>query len=181
MISDIIDAARARMQTAVNSFESELQNLHGPASASMFDGIKVDYYGTPTPVSQLATVTVVDPTMVVVKPYDQSMVEPIYNAIRTSIVGSSPEMDSELVRVSISAPEDPEELVKFVNKLASPARIAVRAAQTDALDMLAKAEISADERTNGEKMLGELTDGFIFTIDKLTKAKANELMQATGG
>jgi ribosome recycling factor len=183
MIDDIINTAQARMNTAVQAFESELQGISGTASASMLDGIEVDYYGTPTPVSQIATVTVVDPRLLTVKPYDQSLLDPIYKAIRASSLGIIPEMDSELLRLPIGplSLDAARELVKRVNALAEPARVEVRAARTDALDALAKAEITDDERTNGEKTIEGLTDGSIYKIDTSVRAKANELMSTTSG
>jgi ribosome recycling factor len=176
MVDDIIDAARVTMQKAVDAFESAVQKISAPG-VSTIAAIEVDEYGTPTPLSQVATLTVVDPQLITIKPWQSNMVDVIVNAIRAADLGVNPEADSELVRVPIPplGLEQLRELSKQVNATAEPARVAVRAARTDAMDKLSAPEILADDRTSGEQRLQALTDKSIATIDDLAKAKQREL------
>jgi ribosome recycling factor len=149
----------------------------------MLDGIKVDYYGTPTPVNQVATVQVVDARLITVKPWEKSMLSVIDKAIRASDLGINPVADSELVRLPIPplTQERRKELAKTVNKQTEEARVAVRSARRDAMDMVKDAEkdkeITEDERKTGEKKIQDLTDRYIAMIDDIAKAKEKEIME----
>ncbi|HEX2691953.1 MAG TPA: ribosome recycling factor, partial [Kofleriaceae bacterium] len=150
---------------------------------AMLDGIKVDYYGTPTPVNQVATVQVVDARLITVKPWEKSMLSVIDKAIRASDLGINPVADSELVRLPIPplTQERRKELAKTVNKQTEEARVAVRSARRDAMDMVKDAEkdkeITEDERKTGEKKIQDLTDRYIAMIDDIAKAKEKEIME----
>src|ERR1700754_1700890 len=131
MINDIISDAEDGMKKAVDQFKRELVKIRtGRANTAMLDGIKVDYYGTPTPVNQVATVQVVDARLITVKPWEKSMLPVIDKAIRASDLGINPVADSELVRLPIPplTQERRKELVKVVNKQTEEAR---RAGQAD--------------------------------------------------
>jgi ribosome recycling factor len=184
MINDITKDAEDGMKKAVDSFRRDLQKIRtGRANTSMLDGIKVDYYGTPTPVNQVATVQVVDARLITVKPWEKTMIAVIDKAIRASDLGINPVADSELVRLPIPplTQERRKELAKVVGKQTEEARVAVRSARRDAMDMIKEAEkdgdISEDERKNGEKKVQELTDKFIALIDEIAKAKEKEIME----
>lgn len=184
MINDITNDAEGGMKKAVESFKRELQKIRtGRANTAMLDGIKVDYYGTPTPVNQVATVQVVDARMITVKPWEKNMIPVIDKAIRASDLGINPVADSELVRLPVPplTQERRRDLAKLVNKQTEEARVAVRAARRDAMDMLKDAEkekqVSEDERKNGEKKIQELTDKYITSIDEIAKAKEKEIME----
>ena len=183
MINDITTDTEDGMKKAIDSFKRDLQKVRtGRANTSMLDGIKVDYYGTPTPVNQVATVQVVDARLITVKPWEKSMLAVIDKAIRASDLGINPVADSELVRLPIPplTQERRKELAKVVNKQTEEARVAVRSARRDAMDMIKDAEkdkqITEDERKNGEKKVQDLTDKYIAMVDDIAKAKEKEIM-----
>jgi ribosome recycling factor len=184
MINDITSDSEDGMKKAVESFKRDLQKIRtGRANTSMLDGIKVDYYGTPTPVNQVATVQVVDARLITVKPWEKSMIPVIDKAIRASDLGINPVADAELVRLPVPplTQERRRDLAKVVGKQTEEARVAVRAARRDAMDMIKDAEkdkqISEDERKQGEKKVQELTDKYIAMIDDIAKAKEKEIME----
>lgn len=184
MINDITSDAEEGMKKAVESFKRDLQKIRtGRANTSMLDGIKVDYYGTPTPVNQVATVQVVDARLITVKPWEKNMVAVIDKAIRASDLGINPVADSELVRLPIPplTQERRKELAKVVGKQTEEARVAVRSARRDAMDMIKDAEkdkqITEDERKKGEAKVQELTDKFIAQVEDIAKAKEKEIME----
>jgi ribosome recycling factor len=183
MINDITTDTEDGMKKAVDSFKRDLQKIRtGRANAAMLDGIKVDYYGTPTPVNQVSTVQVVDARLITVKPWEKSMLQVIDKAIRASDLGINPVSDSELVRLPIPplTQERRKELAKVVGKQTEEARVAVRSARRDAMDLVKDAEkdkqITEDERKNGEKKIQDLTDKYIAMVDDIAKAKEKEIM-----
>jgi ribosome recycling factor len=184
MVNDITTDAEDGMKKAVDSFKRDLQKIRtGRANTSMLDGIKVDYYGTPTPVNQVATVQVVDARLITVKPWEKAMVAIIDKAIRASDLGINPVADSELVRLPIPplTQERRKELAKVVGKQTEEARVAVRSARRDAMDMIKDAEkdkqITEDERKKGEAKVQELTDKYIASVEDIAKAKEKEIME----
>ena len=184
MINDITSDSEEAMKKAVESFKRDLMKIRtGRANTSMLDGIKVDYYGTPTPVNQVATVQVLDARMITVKPWEKAMIAVIDKAIRASDLGINPVADSELVRVPIPplTQERRKDLAKVVGKQTEEARVAVRAARRDAMDLIKEAEkdkeISEDERKTGEKKIQELTDRYIASVEDIAKAKEKEIME----
>ncbi len=184
MINDITSDAEQGMNKAVDSFKRDLQKIRtGRANTAMLDGIKVDYYGTPTPVNQVATVQVVDARLITVKPWEKNMIAVIDKTIRASDLGINPVADSELVRLPIPplTQERRKELAKVVGKQTEEARVAVRSARRDAMDMIKDAEkdkqITEDERKKGETKVQELTDKFIGQIEDIAKAKEKEIME----
>ena len=184
MINDITKDTDEGMMRAVDAFKRDLQKIRtGRANTSMLDSVKVDYYGTPTPVNQVATVQVVDARLITVKPWEKNMIAVIDKAIRASDLGINPVADSELVRVPIPplTNERRKELAKVVNKQTEEARVAVRSARRDAMDMVKDAEkdkqITEDQRKDGEKRIQDLTDKYIATVDDIAKAKEKEIME----
>jgi ribosome recycling factor len=184
MINDISNDAEEGMKKAIDSFKRDLQKVRtGRANTAMLDGIKVDYYGTPTPVNQVATVQVVDARLITVKPWEKAMIPVIDKAIRASDLGINPVSDSELVRLPIPplTQERRKELAKVVKKQSEEARVAVRSARRDAMDMLKDAEkdkaITEDERKGGEKRVQDLTDKYVAAIDDISSAKEKEIME----
>jgi ribosome recycling factor len=184
MINDITNDTDEGMKRAVEAFKRDLQKIRtGRANTSMLDSVKVDYYGTPTPVNQVATVQVVDARLITVKPWEKSMLPIIDKAIRASDLGINPVADSELVRLPIPplTQERRKELAKVVNKQTEEARVAVRSARRDAMDMIKDAEkdkqITEDQRKDGEKQVQDLTDKYIGMIDDIAKAKEKEIME----
>ena len=184
MINDIVTDSEDGMKKAVDSFKRDLQKIRtGRANTAMLDGIKVDYYGTPTPVNQVSTVQVVDARLITVKPWEKAMLPIIDKAIRASDLGINPVADAELVRLPIPplTQERRKELAKVVNKQTEEARVAVRSARRDAMDMIKDAEkdkqITEDQRKDGEKKIQDLTDKYIGSIDDIAKAKDKEIME----
>ena len=184
MINDITKDTDEGMMRAVEAFKRDLQKIRtGRANTAMLDGIKVDYYGTPTPVNQVATVQVVDARLITVKPWEKNMIPVIDKAIRASDLGINPVADAELVRLPIPplTQERRKDLAKSVGKQTEEARVAVRAARRDAMDMIQDAEkdkqISEDERKTGEKKVQDLTDKYIAMVDEIAKAKEKEIME----
>jgi len=184
MVNDITTDAENGMKKAVDSFKRDLQKIRtGRANASMLDGIKVDYYGTPTPLNQVATVQVVDARLITVKPWEKNMIAVIDKTIRASDLGINPVADSELVRLPIPplTQERRKELAKVVGKQTEEARVAVRSARRDAMDMIKDAEkekqITEDERKKGEAKVQEQTDKYIGQVEEIAKAKEKEIME----
>lgn len=184
MINDISNDAEEGMKKAIDSFKRDLTKIRtGRANTAMLDNIKVDYYGTPTPVNQVATVQVVDARLITVKPWEKTMLPVIDKAIRASDLGINPVSDSELVRLPIPplTQERRKELAKAVKKQSEEARVAVRSARRDAMDMIKDAEkektISEDDRKTGEKRVQDLTDKYVAMIDSISDAKEKEIME----
>ena len=184
MINDITNDTDEGMKRAVEAFKRDLQKIRtGRANTSMLDSVKVDYYGTPTPVNQVATVQVVDARLITVKPWEKNMIAVIDKAIRASDLGINPVADSELVRVPIPplTNDRRKDLAKTVGKQTEEARVAVRSARRDAMDMVKDAEkdkqITEDQRKDGEKRIQDLTDKYIAMVDDIAKAKEKEIME----
>lgn len=184
MVEDISKDAEEGMKKAIEAFKRDLAKVRtGRATTAMLDGIKVDYYGTPTPVNQVATVTVVDARLITVKPWEKNMVAVIDKSIRASDLGINPVADSDLVRLPIPplTQERRRDLVKSVKKMMEEAKVAVRAARRDAMDLLKDAEkdkeITEDERKGGEKRVQDLTDRYVGNVDELATTKEKEIME----
>jgi ribosome recycling factor len=183
-IDDITKDSEEGMKKAIDSFKRDLAKIRtGRASTSMLDGIKVDYYGTPTPVNQVSTVQVVDARLITIKPWEKNMIPVIDKAIRASDLGLNPVPDSDLVRLPIPAltQERRKELAKVVKKNTEEARVAVRAARRDAMDMVKEyekdGEITEDERKTGEKKIQDLTDRYVAAVDETAAQKEKEIME----
>ena len=156
-IADIKKQATDKMAKSVDTLKHDLAKVRtGRAHTGLLDHIQVDYYGTPTPVNQVATVQVVDARLITVKPWEKNMVAVIDKTIRASDLGINPVSDSDLVRLPIPplTQERRKELAKVVGKQTEEARVAVRSARRDAMDMIKDAEkekqITEDERKKGE-------------------------------
>jgi ribosome recycling factor len=184
MLDEVVTDAEEGMKKAIEAFKRDLSKVRtGRASLSMLDGVKVDYYGTPTPVNQVATMTVVDARLITIKPWEKNMIPVIEKAIRTSDLNLNPMADSELVRLPIPAltQERRKDLGKQVKKMSEEARVAVRAARRDANDMLKEyekdGEVSEDEAKAGQKKIQDLTDRYVQTVDDIAAAKDKEIME----
>ncbi len=184
MVNDITNDAEEGMKKALESFKRELTKIRtGRATTSLLDGVKVEYYGTPTPLNQVATLQVVDARLITIKPWEKNLIPAIEKAIRTSDLGLNPVSDSDLVRLPIPAltAERRKDLAKVVKKMSEDARVAVRAARRDANDMIKEAEkdgdITEDERKNGEKKVQDLTDKYVALVDDVAAVKEKEIME----
>ncbi len=176
--------AEERMSKAAGSLEKDFAKLRtGRATTALVDSIKADYYGTPTPVSQLASVTVPDSRSITIQPWDRSAFSAIEKAILKSDLGLTPINDGKIIRINIPAltEERRKELVKVARKYTEEAKVAVRNVRRDANDTLKKMEkeklASEDERKKGEEEVQKLTDRFIAAIDKITATKEKEILE----
>ena len=177
-------AAKTRMEKAVDDFRKEIATLRtGRANATLLDSIRVDYHGTPMPVNQLGTMTTPDPTMIVISPWDPSVVPLIDKAIRTSDLGLNPTNDGKVVRVPIPMPteERRKELVKHVHKVLENHRTAVRNIRRDikeAIDKLEKdKKISQDEQKRALDELEKVSHAETKKIEDLSATKEKEVME----
>jgi ribosome recycling factor len=178
------EEARASMDKTIRSLRADLLKVRtGRASTSLLDGIQVDYYGTSTPLNQLANLSTPDPRLIVLSPYDKGSIQAIERAIQTSDLGLTPSNDGKVVRIPIPAltEERRKELVKHVHKLAEHHKVGVREARRDALamvkDLEAEGGIPQDERRQAEKKIQGLTDEFVKKIDEITSQKEEEILQ----
>ena len=181
---EAIAAARTRMEKAVDDFRKELATVRtGRANAAILEGIRVDFYGTPTPVNQLGTVTIPEPTMLVISPWDPSVVALIDKAIRASDLGLNPTNDGKVVRVPIPSPteERRKELVKHIHKVLENHRTAVRNVRRDikeAIDKLEKdKKISQDEQKRSLEELEKVSHAETKKIEDLSAMKEKEVME----
>jgi ribosome recycling factor len=184
MLDDITTDAEDGMKKAMEAFKRDLAKIRtGRASTSMLDGVKVEYYGTPTPLNQVATLQVVDARLITVKPWEKNLIPVIEKAIRASDLGLNPVSDAELVRLPIPAltAERRKDLAKQVKKMQEDARVAVRASRRDANDLIKDAskdgDITDDEKKLGEKKVQDLTDKYVALVDEVSAAKEKEIME----
>lgn len=184
MIQDVVNDTEDSMKKAIEAYRRDLSKVRtGRANLSLLDGVKVEYYGTPTPLNQVATLTVADARLITVKPWEKNLIPDIEKAIRTSDLGLNPMTDSDLIRLPIPAltQERRKDLVKSIKKMTEDARIAVRAARRDGNDMLKELlkdkEISEDDSKTGQKSIQDLTDQYVAQVDEIAAAKEKELME----
>jgi len=184
MIADVITDTKTRMAKAIEATKHEFSSLRtGRASPALLEQIRVDYYGTPTPVTQLATVTVPEPRLLVIAPWDKKFVKDVERAILKSELGLVPSSDGTHVRVPIPSltEERRKELVKVAHRHAEEGRVAIRNIRREAKEMIEEleeaGEISEDDSKRGLEELQKLTDKAIADIDALLSAKDKEIME----
>jgi ribosome recycling factor len=180
-IADLTKHARELMHKAIESTKREFSTIRSnKASPSLLDLVRVEAYGNPMPLNQVAMVAAPEPRLITVQPFDKSLTQAIEKAIREADLGLNPATQGNLIRVPLPAlsQERRKELVKVVHKLAEEGRIAVRHARTDAISRIKKLEhVSDDDKTRGEKEVQKLTDDHIKQIDGLIHAKEAEIME----
>ncbi|GKU82501.1 ribosome recycling factor [Niallia sp. NCCP-28] len=184
MPKQVMDQTKEKMNKAIQSYSRELASIRaGRANAALLDRITVDYYGAPTPVNQLAGISVPEARLLVIQPYDKSILGEIEKAILKSDIGLNPSNDGSIIRLSIPmlTEERRKELVKNVKKEAEEAKIAIRNIRRDGNDDLKKLEKSGDITEDALRGYGEdiqkLTDEFIAKVDSLTKEKEKEILE----
>lgn len=184
MPKQIILDAEARMEKAVEATAKDFSSIRtGRASPSLLDNIQIDYYGTKSPIKQVATITTPEPRLLVIQPWDKTIIKEIEKAITRSDLGLNPNSDKNVIRLTI--PELTEErrqsLAKHVRKLAEDGRNAIRNIRRDANNSIKKleksSEISEDESRMRQDEIQEITDMYIEEIDELLKAKEEELLE----
>jgi ribosome recycling factor len=176
--------AKEAMDKALRGLRTDLQKVRtGRASTALLDGIMVDYYGTPTPINQLANMSTPDPRLIVISPYDKGALAGIEKAVLTSQLGLTPSSDGKVVRIPIPplTEERRKDLVKQVHRLAEDHKVGVRDGRRDALAMLkdleADGSVPADDKRREEKRIQALTDEHIKKIDEMQAAKEAEILQ----
>ncbi|HJT66161.1 MAG TPA: ribosome recycling factor [Pyrinomonadaceae bacterium] len=180
---DVIKETRPRMETVIEDFRRRLGSIRtGRAAVSLLDTVMVDYYGTPTPLNQMASVHAPEPQMLTVQPWDQTQIGAVEKAIRASDLGLNPSNDGKLVRIPIPAltEERRRQLAKQVHDIAEDHRTAVRNVRRDANDRLKKMlkdkAISEDAERDALDEIQKLTNTYIGKIDELSKTKEQEIL-----
>jgi ribosome recycling factor len=183
MIADVKKAAEQKMQKSIEALKADLGKVRtGRAHTGLLDHIQIDYYGTPTPINQVANLTLLDARTIGVAPWDKKMAHAIEKAIRDSDLGLNPATVGELVRVPMPAltEERRRDLIKVVRHEAENARVAVRNIRRDAnahlKELLKEKKVSEDDERRGQEDVQKLTDRYVAEIDKLLHAKEADLM-----
>ncbi|HUE84056.1 MAG TPA: ribosome recycling factor [Pyrinomonadaceae bacterium] len=179
---DVIRETKPRMESTIDDFRRKIATVRtGRAAVSLLDGVMVDYYGTMTPLSQLASVHAPEPQMLTVQPWDQSQIANVEKAIRSADLGLNPSNDGKLVRIPIPplTEERRKQLAKQVHEIAEDHRTAIRNIRRDANERLKKMlkdkQISEDAERDGLDEVQKLTNSYIARIDELTKTKEHEI------
>ena len=183
MINEIFVDVKDRMNKAVEHYRHEVSTIRtGRASANILDMVKVDYYGTPTPLNNIAHVTVPEGQLIVIQPFDPSSLEFIEKAIMSSDVGLTPNNDGSVIRLNIPTltEERRKDLVKVVHKIIEEGRVAVRNIRRDANDLLKKSEkdndLSEDNLRRATDNIQEMTDEHIKNLNQIEEAKEKDIL-----
>ncbi len=181
---DVLKDLHGRIQKTLDHFRQELLGIRtGRASLHLLDGVKVDYYGTPTPLNQVATLAVADARLITVKPWEKSLIPVIDKAIRDANIGLNPMSDKDLVRVPVPAltEERRREIVKQVKHKGEEQKLAIRNERRDAKELVEAAEkdgdLSADEAKKTLEKVQKETDEGVKKIDEMVAAKEKDVMQ----
>ena len=180
----VFETAKTKMGKTVNALVSEYGAIRaGRANPQILDKIQVDYYGTPTPINQLASVSVAEARVLAIQPWDKSVLKAIEKAIQTSDIGINPQNDGSMIRLTFPplTEDRRKELVKDIQKIAENAKVAARSIRRDCLEKLKAmkkaSEITEDDLKDGEKEIQKITDNFIKDIDTISAAKQKEIME----
>lgn len=183
-MKEVYSSTREKMTKTTNVLKEEYAAIRaGRANAAVLDKILVDYWGVPTPINQMAAISVAEARILVIQPWDKSSLEPIYKAIQTSDIGINPQNDGVVIRLTFPAlTEDRrKEIVKDIKKIAEDSKVAIRSVRRDSIDKLKKmqkaSEITEDDLKNGENELQKITDEFVKKVDELAAAKEKEVME----
>ncbi|MFQ6862109.1 MAG: ribosome recycling factor [Beduini sp.] len=180
MISMIKEELVERMDKAIESYERDLSTVRtGRANPTMLDRVQFDYYGTPTPINQMASISVQEGRQLVIKPYDTSTMKDIEHAILESDLGLNPQSDGSVIRLNVPAltEERRKEFVKQVKKYAENAKVAIRNIRRDANDDIKKlSDVSEDEKKRGQEDIQKQTDRYTKKIDEIAAVKEKDIM-----
>lgn len=184
MIADIQKDLAGSLGKSHDSLKRELTTLRaGRASASLLDGVKADYYGTPTPLAQMAHINVPEPRLIIVKPWDKTQVKAVDKALREADLGLNPQIDGDLVRIPLPplTEERRKEFVKIAKKYGEECKVGIRKHRHEALDMLttveADGEASADEVDRAKKKVEELVTEAVKHVDQMIAHKEKDIME----
>ncbi|MFR5875696.1 MAG: ribosome recycling factor [Eubacterium sp.] len=172
-----------RMEKCLDSLERDFSTIRaGRANPNVLNNVVVDYYGAPTPLNQMAAISVPEPRLLVVQPWDASTISDIEKAINVADIGINPQNDGKVIRLSFPqlTEEHRKTLVKDVSKRGEDAKVAVRNVRRDAMDSIKKLkkdnEITEDDQKDGEKKLQDITDKYIKQVEDMTKKKEEEIL-----
>ncbi len=184
MIEETLQETRDRMAKSISSLKTDLQRVRtGRASASLLDGIRVDYYGTPTPVSQMATVSVPESRLITIQPWDVTVIKALEKAILKSDLGLTPSSDGKMIRIAIPplSEQRRKELAKVVHKTSEECKVALRNIRRDANELIKgfkkDGDISEDDAFKAQDQIQKITDEFIQRVDEVYKAKEKEVLE----
>jgi ribosome recycling factor len=184
MIADVKSKTSAAMVKALESFKRDLSKVRtGRASLSLLDDVRVDYYGTPTPLNQVGALAVPEPRLITIQPWEKNLVGEIEKAILKADLGLNPSSDGQLIRLAFPplTEERRKEMVKQVKRMGEDARVSVRSARREANDALKKLEkdkeITEDDLKRGEKEIQEITDDYVTRVDQVIVEKEKDLME----
>ncbi|HEX2658703.1 MAG TPA: ribosome recycling factor [Polyangia bacterium] len=184
MLNDVLKDLQANLDKGIEAFKRDLTKVRtGRANLAILDGVRVDYYGTPTPLNQVASLNVADPRLITIKPWERNLIPEIEKAVRSAQLGLNPSSDGELVRLPMPAltQERRQELVKLVKKMAEEGKVALRAARRDSNEMLKEllkdGGITEDDERNGLKKVQETTDKAVAKIDEILAKKEGEILE----
>ena len=182
-MNEQISNAQGKMEKCVKSLEHEFSTIRaGRANPAVLDKVLVDYYGTPTPIQQMAAVSVSEARILVVQPWDKSQLKPIEKAIQASDIGITPTNDGNVLRLAFPQPTEDrrKELVKQVKKFGEEAKVTIRNVRRDTMEkfktMKKNNEITEDDMKDYEKDVQKLTDKFCDTVDSVVAEKEKEIM-----
>ena len=183
-MKEVFDNANERMNKPLNALEKEYGTIRaGRANPAVLDKITVDYYGTPTPIPQLASVSVSEARMLVIQPWDNSLLGAVGKAIQASDIGINPQNDGRVIRLTFPplTEDRRREIVKDIKKYEEEAKVAVRSVRRDCIEKLkAKkkaSEITEDDLKSGEERLQQITDKFVKMISDVSAQKEKEIME----
>ncbi len=184
MIEETLQETRDRMAKSISSLKTDLQRVRtGRASASLLDGIRVDYYGTPTPVSQMATVSVPESRLITIQPWDVTVIKALEKAILKSDLGLTPTSDGKMIRIAIPplSEQRRKELAKVVHKTSEECKVALRNIRRVANELIKgfkkDGEISEDDAFKAQDQIQKITDEYIQRVDEVYKAKEKEVLE----
>jgi len=184
MIESIFNETRDRMVKSIDTLKKDLKRVRtGRASLSLLDGIKVDYYGTPTLLNQMASLSVPESRLINIQPWDVSVIKDIEKAILKSSLGLTPSNDGKLIRINIPplTEQRRKELVKVVNKTGEDYKVAVRNIRRDSNELLkglkSDGDISEDDVFKAQEQVQKITDEYIKQIDEICKEKEKEILE----
>lgn len=184
MLQDVYKDTETQMQKVIEALKRDFTGIRtGRASVGLLDGITVDYYGTQTPLNQMATLSVPESSLIVIQPWDVSVIKQVEKAILRSDLGITPSNDGKVIRLAVPplTEERRKELAKLVKKRAEEKKVTIRQARREANDMLKVLEkdkdITEDDRHQGQDQVQKITDAFIKTVEEITAKKEEEILE----
>ena len=184
MMKEVFETAKTKMGKTIHALQSEYGAIRaGRANPQVLDRLTVDYYGTPTPINQLASVAATEARVLTIAPWDKSVLKPIEKAIQASDIGINPQNDGSVIRLTFPplTEDRRKELAKDVQKIAEEAKVATRNIRRDCMEKLKamkkNSDITEDDLKDGEKEIQKITDGFVKDIDEIAAAKEKEILE----